>query len=176
MVCVLSPHINPMGRRPDKSRPIVKNTIATKNEYNELNTKESGHVNGLASNLRIYMSSKDLPCQGGGQTQGTHETQCEIPLTELSAGSQVRTDKEGEITEPKLPPEGETENNEENPFLERYSEESTTETDTQGETRDMENTRKNNITRVKRKQGITITSWNTRGKNDKNHLTKWKKI
>ena len=170
--------MNPMGQSPGKLRPIDKNTHATNNEHNELNIKKSGHVNGLAYYHGTSASSKDLSRQEDGQTQGIHNMCCDTPLTEQSDGYQVSVDEGGEVTVPNKPSNDETESIEENPFLERYSETETTETErTDNESKSHpENNRKRNITRVKRKQGITIASWNTRGKNDENHVTKWKKI
>lgn len=163
-----------MGQRPGKPKPINKNKLAINNKHNGRNKKKSGHVNGLAYHNRTSVNSKDPSSQDDRQIQGTHIKCCDTPLTEQSDESQVRTDKEGEVTVPNRIANDKTENDEENPFLERYSKTDTTETETtdRENKRCPENTRKNNITRVKRKQGITIASWNTRGKNDENHTTK----
>jgi len=40
----------------------------------------------------------------------------------------------------------------------------------------VEEQRKVKVTKVKKKQGITIASWNTRGKKDERHQSKWKTI
>jgi len=39
-----------------------------------------------------------------------------------------------------------------------------------------EEKRKEKISKVKKKQGITIASWNTRGKKDERYQSKWKMI
>ena len=95
------------------------------------------------------------------------------PSTEQSVSSRFSSEEEVETVA--LNQRNTYYERDENPFLESSPEAETLPKETIN-TKEKENERRETQAKLGKKQGITIATWNTRGKNDEQKKSKWKQI
>jgi hypothetical protein len=142
-----------MIQKPNPKKTIVKITNTTNNYKHTKKYNTHGHITGkTALNNRDNMLTKVLPKQVDRQTQGIVSQGSNSCPTEQSARSHISADNgEGANAERDIQ-EMHRENEEENPFLDRESQETeNSETDNKiKENKDTEKERKKYQSKVKR--------------------------